>query len=96
MLDGKCRTYLWVRFAIRVCDHGRKWEVGRGGPGGRFHLDLANTKRQGMFVIIENLNLASHAIVVYREPGGSEHLALVKGNARPRMIWVWGRIRRRA
>ena len=58
-------------------------------------MDLANTKRQGVFVIVEDLNLASHAIVAYREPGGSEHLALVKGNVRPRIV-TNKRIRRRA
>ena len=40
--------------------HRRNWVVGgkrtRGPTAGLLHLDLANAKRQGVFVIVENLN----------------------------------------
>ena len=90
-----CRTYEWVDRAVGVRGHRRNWVVGDGGPARRLHLDLANTKRQRVFVIIENLNLSRVAAADYCGPEAFEHRALVKGDVRPRTA-ARKRIRRRA
>ena len=87
-----CRTYLWVDRAVGVRGHRRNWVVHRNPVRG----DLANAKGQGVFVIIENLNLSRVAAANYCGLEGFQHRALVKRDAGPRIARNWGWVNRRA
>ena len=84
---GFCRTDRWIDYTCRSGrGRSRNREVtsyGRTGAG--FQLSLANTQRHGVFVIVEHIQRErSAAVASHGNLEGSQHLALVKGNVRPR------------
>ena len=95
---GFCRTDRWIDYTCRSGrGRSRNREVtsyGRTGAG--FHLSLANTQRHGVFVIVEHIQRErSAAVASHGNLEGSQHLALVKRDVRPRAA-ANKRIRRRA
>src|SRR6266480_2379178 len=87
--DHRVSCAAWVR--------GQRRNSVSGGRGASllFHIHLANAERQGVLVIIENLNLARGAVWTDRDDESAQHLAFAEGNTRPR-IRARERIRRRA
>src|SRR5262249_58007174 len=82
---GNGRPNHWGYFAIRVGDHRRNRVVSCGRTGGGLHLNLANTQREGVFVIVEELQRLGEAVGIHRHYEGAQHPRLVEGDIRSRV-----------